>query len=706
MARKRARTIPTGGGSAKPSPALDRPATHHWEKFVPFPIAAVGVLAYLNSLHAPFIFDDRYHIVENARIRRLWPLWEIVAHSSRPVVHLSLAVNYALGGLNPWGYHLFNVGIHILAALVLWGIVRRTLRSEPLKERWGAAAAWMAPLAALLWLAHPIQTESVTYTVQRGESLMGLFYLLTLYCAIRGSGGPRGVWWKTGAVGCCLLGMASKGVMVTAPLMALLYDRAFLSKSWGELWRRRYGLYAALAATWLVYPLLLANAPQEWNESAGFGYGGASSLQYAMTQPAVILHYLRLALWPQGLCLDYGWPVAGSAGEVWLPLMVVGLLLAATVRAWLRSPAVGFLGAWFFVILVPTSSFIPIADLAVEHRMYLSLAAVVMLAVIGLAALAQRWSAGGSKAAYTAGGLAVLLLLAVTIHRNVAYGSAVSIWEDTVSKSPGNPRAQYSLGTALEHDGRVPEAILHYELAIRENPHYADALTNLGHILAANGRAAEAVPYLERALLEKPRLPEAHNNLAFALVQLGKTEDALSHWELALKIKPDYAEAHNNLGIVLAQQGRVPEAMGHWEQAIRFDPQLADAYNNLAYALSQQGRIPEAMAHFEEALHLRPDFPEPAISLAKLLATLGPGRGGDPNRGITLARHACEVQGNRQAGCLDTLALCYAAANRFDEAVQAETNAVALARAAGQLDFARETESRLALYRNKRTGAL
>src|SRR5262249_10339323 len=156
-------------------------------------IVALGVAAYLNSLRAPFIFDDRYHIVENLRIRQLWPPWEILAHSSRPVVHLSLALNYALGGLDPWGYHAFNIGVHVLAALVLYGSLRATFLSDSLRHRWARVATPLAGMIAAIWLAHPIQTESVTYTIQRGESLMGLFYLLTLYCVIRLHRSERGM---------------------------------------------------------------------------------------------------------------------------------------------------------------------------------------------------------------------------------------------------------------------------------------------------------------------------------------------------------------------------------------------------------------------------------------------------------------------------------------------------------------------------------
>ncbi len=354
----------------------------------------MGLLAYHNSLHAGFVLDDQPHITENPRIRQLWPPWDIVLHTSRPVVLFSVAVNYALGGLNPWGYHLFNVGVHILAALTLFGVARRAFVSEPLRSRFGEAAEWLAAVISLIWLAHPLQTEAVTYTIQRGESLMGLFYLLTLYCVVRGSGAPRSQGWSMAAVASCALGMASKPVMVTAPVVILLYDRAYLAKSWRDVMKRRWILHACLAATWLLLPRLLANGSTEWNESAGFAYNGVPPLDYALTQSGVILHYLRLAFWPQPLCFDYccayGWPVARTVGDAAPGLMVVGALLAVTIWTWWRNPALGFLGVWFFLILVPTSSFVPVADLAVEHRMYLPLAAVAAMVTVGGFAMGQN----------------------------------------------------------------------------------------------------------------------------------------------------------------------------------------------------------------------------------------------------------------------------------------------------------------------------
>lgn len=616
------------------------------------------------------------------------------------MVYLSLALNYAIGRLDPLGYHAFNVAVHIAAALVLYGILRRTFLFSVLRQRFGTSPNWVAGLIALIWLVHPIQTESVTYTIQRGESLMGLFYLLTLYCVIRASEPPHGTRWYAAAVASCCLGIGCKGVMLTVPLVVLLYDRVFLSRSWAELIQRRWRLYAALAATWLLYPLLLSQAPVEWKESAGFDYAGASPLQYAMTQPAVILHYLQLVFWPDKLCLDYGWPAARTIGDVFPQVLIIGGLLAAAIWAWLHKPVPGFAGAWFFIILIPTSSFIPIADLAADHRMYLSLAAVAALTVAGLFALARRL--GVPAIAWPAGVAIVLSLTVLTVRRNLDYASEIAIWQDTVDKSPGNPRAQYDLGHGLEVADRRQEATAHYEKALEEKPDYVDALNNLGHVLSVSGSAQEAVVYLERAIQLKPGLAEAHFNLGYALAQQGRIKDAIAQLQEAIRIRPDFAGAHHNLGIALAMDGRIAEAIDQWEQALKLDPASADTHNNLAYALSQAGRMREAISHYEWALRLKPDYVQAQDSLAKLLATLSPADGGDPNRAIELASRACASTGNRVAGYLETLAVSYAAANRFDDAVRTAQDAIGVARATGHPDVAREMESRLDLYRHGR----
>ena len=668
---------------------------------MPLVLIVAGLLAYHNSFTGPFIFDDRLSIQENPTIRHLWPISQPLSppHAGaatvggRPVINLSLAINYALGGLDVRGYHALNLGVHILAGLTLFGVVRRTLLQPRLRERFGAVANELALAVAVLWTVHPLQTESVTYIVQRAESIMGLFYLLTLYCFIRGAESPWPRVWYGLCLSACALGMASKQVMASVPLLVMLYDRAFVSRSFREAWRRRWPLYLALASTWILLGYLVFFHGSFGNAVINAEFRGVTWWQYLLTEPGVILHYLRLAAWPDPLCLDYyGWPLSGSWASILLPALVIAILLGATAWAWKTNSAWGVLGAWFFLILAPSSSFIPLDSPAYEHRMYLALAAVVVLAVMGIHAVAGRRTV--AVVAVLAVGLGVL-----TVQRNQDYRSSIAIWGDTVAKRPGNPRAQYNLGCSLQQKGRMQEAMEQWEQALRLKPDYAEAQHNLGLALSQVGKFEEAIGHYEQALRIKPDFAEAHNNLGLALSRIGKIQEAIGHYEQALRIQPDFPEAQYNLGLALARLGSLQEAIGHYEQALRLKPDYAEVHYNLGCSLQQEGRMQEAMQHWEQALRSKPDYAETENNLAWLLATLASADGGDPARAVTLAERACELTDNRVAGDLDTLAAADAAAGRVNEAIATAQKAIELARSAGQTQIVNEIETRLELYR-------
>jgi len=219
-------------------------------------LAVAVILAYMNSLSVPFIFDDRGSVVDNRYIQKLSPLTDVLFKAipdsppaGRPIVSLSFAINYALGGLNVYGYHLFNIAIHLASSLALWGVLRRMFLNTRLHARFGKSAPFLSFAGALIWAVHPLLTESVTYISQRTELLMGLFYLLTLYCAIRTWQSKYALFWSVLAVLSCAIGMGCKEVMVSAPLMVLLVDVVLVSKSWRSALRQHLLLYIGLAAT-------------------------------------------------------------------------------------------------------------------------------------------------------------------------------------------------------------------------------------------------------------------------------------------------------------------------------------------------------------------------------------------------------------------------------------------------------------------------
>jgi Tfp pilus assembly protein PilF len=560
-------------------------------------ILTAGIAAWSNSFKSPFIFDDFGAIRDNPTLRH-FPSWQyFVPLQARPVVQLTLALNYCLGGTGTTGYHVFNLAVHLLAALALFGIIRRTLRLPPLAERFGEnAATAVAFSAALLWTIHPIQTEAVTYIVQRMESLMALFYLLTLYCFIcAAEGPPNAVAWQVAAVAACALGMGSKEVMVSAPLIIVLYDRTFIAGTFREALRRRWGLYLGLAATWLILARSVFEAVGPGAPSAGFNLPGVTPLQYAQSEFGVILHYLRLAFWPAGLCLDYDWPIAHSAADIAPGAMVVGALLAATIWALVRRPKWGFAGAWFFLVLAPTSSIMPIKDLAFEHRMYLPLAAIATVCVVAAYGLGKRcvrrMTASPEtrkflgRAAATGTVLSVAGVLGwLTFDRNADYRDAVAIWQDTVNKRPENPRAWYNLADAYSRTGNADAAFPCLNKAIELKPDYVEAFNNRGVAYGKAGRLKEAMRDLDQAIALDPNDAAAYCNRGNLYAAAKRPAEAISDFDRAIKLMPDYADAYNNRGAAYTKTGHLEEAMRDLNRAIALDPDEANAYLNRAVA--------------------------------------------------------------------------------------------------------------------------
>ena len=587
-------------------------------------ILATTVLAYANSFSGAFIFDDLPWIEANPHIRHFWPLWNALQPpqgapgTGRPVVCLTLALNYAVSGLDPWSYHLTNLAIHVSAALILFGIVRRTLRGARLRDRFGTQANGLAAAVAVCWAVHPLQTESVTYIIQRTESLMGLFLLLTLYCVIRGHHSPRRSRWYAAAVICCALGMGSKEGMVIAPIIVLLYDRIFLADSWAELWKQRSALHACLAATWLILiSLVIVNTARG---SALMGSPAVSWWRYAQNQFGAIANYLRLTFWPDTLCLDYGWQVSTLPGS-WIAVgvMLAVCLVAATGWALANVPPMGFLGAWFFLTLAPSSSVVPIQDMVAERRMYLPLVAVVTLTVIaawnGLSTLGRRF-----KLTPTTLGWAFFTLIAGalawrTAQRNHDYHSAIAIWAKTTRQRPQNGRAWNNLGYAYHKAGRFDSAVACFQRAIKLLPTYgvvprSAAYDNLAKVRIKQGRYGEAIRHLSEALRLNPYNADAHNDLGFALQQLGGQEQAMVHFRTAIRLQPDHAFAHYNMSLLLIDLGDFDEALRELQTARRLLPDRPEILFKLGVLLSNHQRYSEACANFTEALRLKPDFEE------------------------------------------------------------------------------------------------
>ncbi len=589
-----------------PTPPL--PPVCAWPRLArlaPLLLALAALAAWHNSFQGPFILDDLPAIPENPTLRSLWPPAGVLQPpgdgqtvTGRPLVNLSLALNWAATGERVWSYHAANLAIHFLAACALFGVARRTFRSAPLAARCGAGATPLAFALALLWLVHPLQTESVTYIVQRAESLVGLWLLLALYAAIRGFDAPAPARWHALAVVSALAGMATKEVMFAAPMLVWLHDRTFLAGSFGAALRRRPLFYAALASTWLLLGALVWHTGTR-GATAGFGLG-ISPWHYLLTQCSAIVHYVRLVVWPAPLVLDYGFSVVKSPAEVWPQaalLVAAGLgTLVAVVR---RSPW-GFPGAWFFLLLGPSSSILPVATQTIaEHRMYLPLAAVLAVPLV----LAHAGT--GRRAGWLLAAVA-LASVTLTVRRNTDYRSALAIWHDTAVKRPLNARAHQEFALALFRGGRAADSLPHFVRALELEPGYGKGRHNYAGALADSGRLDEAAAQYQRLLADTPDFVLAHYGLGNVRRLQGRRAEALACYEAALRLEPAFAPARNNAALLLSEAGQLDAALVHFEAAARARPDLVEARFNLANALARAGRPAEAIPHYETVLRLQP----------------------------------------------------------------------------------------------------
>jgi tetratricopeptide (TPR) repeat protein len=534
-------------------------------------------LVYANSFTGPFIYDDEPNILQNPYLRSLWPLDKALIAppksglDGRPIASLSLALTYALFGYRVWGYHLINLLIHIFAGLTLYGIVRRSLLTERLKGRFGKDSSILAWVVAVLWLLHPLQTESVTYIIQRIESLMGLFFLLTLYTAIRASQSPRPGIWLGLSVVCCALGMGTKEVMIVAPVMVLLFDYLFIYESLSVALKQRAIYYGALAGCWIILGLLLMSGAR--STGAGFDIG-IGPVEYAANQCRIILHYIRLSFWPAQSCLDYKWELLKDWGQL-LPFVgVISIITIIGIWGLYCRKGFSYPVLWFLGTLAPTSSFIPVANPAFEHRMYLPLAGLIALVVvygyIFLSRLSRRF---GKIEALSHTGLVLVFIVASafgirTFLRNRDYKSVVSIWQANVEAVPENPYSRVNLGKALFLSGRAEEAIVQFIRALEIAPQYAEAHNNLGVVLKSQGKIEQAIEHYKAALRTNPDYPDALFNLGNAYLSQGETEQAVYYYNRAVLVKPDFAEAHNRLADALKSQGKFEQAEFHYRKAL------------------------------------------------------------------------------------------------------------------------------------------
>jgi tetratricopeptide (TPR) repeat protein len=664
-------------------------------RLLPLALVLLTVACFANGLATPFQFDDARLAMEDPP-----GFW------MRPVLWWTVLANRRLASGGTYGYHGVNLAIHVAAGLLLYDLIRRTLARLP---DWGEphARSSFAFAAALLWLVHPLQTESVTYLSGRSESLAGLAYLTTLYAVARAALSARPRPWLALSLVAFALGMGVKEILATAPLVVLLYDRSFLSGSFAGALRGRRGFYAALFAADLVIATF-SIGPQLLEEGgvAGFDAAVFGPWEYLRTQAGVLLHYLGLAFVPRGQCIDYWWRAAGGVEE-WLPQgLAIATLLGLTAWGLARRAPWAFLGAWFFLVLAPTSSFVPQQDAACERRMYLSLAAVAVAAVAGGWRLARLAPVPPARLVVAGSLLLAVPLGYATVRRNQSYASPLVLWQNTVDRAPHNWRAQLAFGTELllagrleeasaalersielhprpntflllaearERLGRFERALLAYEGAELLRPDHSETRQRRARLHVRLGAAAldrqvwvEAEGHFRAALALDPAVPAGHGGLARALFQQSQREAALAELEPALEEEPDDASLHTLRGACLSALGRPAEAVEPFRRALTLPPETAEEHFNLGRALLEADAAVDALPHARNAVLLAPAHPQMQDLLAR--ARLASPEAAERLLAVSAAEEAARLSGYAKPRLLETLARAHAARGERERA--------------------------------------
>jgi len=594
-------------------------------------LGAVGVLAMLPALRADFVFD-----AESAVAEARYPIepWEQAWSSGRPLTDWTFAVNRTLLGPEPWGYAAVNLLFHGLATALAWAVLHATMRrlGRPRRE-----AAVIAALATLLWAVHPLQAHVTAYVVQRSELLASLGILLSLWCNDLASRtfrrGVRWAWLGGVAVG-LLLAVGAKQVGLVAPVLLLLQDRLLLARRWRDVWRAKWPVYAAgvaligVGVVWLgVGRLLTVGAA-----TVGFHFGVPWELYFA-NQPRVIVRYVFAAVWPVGLVVD---DFAGAPSRSLTPLVTsaAAVVTLGVVAAWRarRRPGLALAVLGSAVVLAPTSSFVPLADLSMLHRFHLPLLAMAAIVTAGAAAAVRRARGAAPSASarrgLVAGALALGVVVVATLgaagwRRAAAFDDAVAFYRAELAARPENQRARLNLAGALVRRGETDEATRWYRAAHRDDPGDVVIWPLLGEQLARQGDP-RGPHLLEAAVKLTPDAAAAQQRWGEYLVATARIDEGLAALREAVRLEPRRPSRHAAMGLGLARAGRLDAAEAALRRAIELDPRPAvETRFNYGLVLREQGKVDAAIQTLRTARRDRPDDAEIAVALGGALELAG-----------------------------------------------------------------------------------
>jgi len=604
-------------------------------------VIVVGFLIYSNSFHGPFAFDDFEQIVNNRFIRITdldsKSLWDAALKSpgrNRPVANISLALNYYLGAYNVFGYHIFNILIHIFNGVLVFFValilITQDLRLKPngpVMHAEGSAVVFFTALAAaLVFVAHPLQVQSVTYIIQRMNSMAVLFFFCAflLYIHGRRTSIQRKRWILfSGSLLSWILALGSKPIAATLPFIIWLYEWYFLQNMDRNWIKRNYQYFLGLAA--LLVLLILFYLGKHPIDTLFEGYTGMNFTlsERILTEFRVVVFYLSLLFYPHPsrLNLIHDFSISHSlfapATTLFALLFILALLVLACYQA-NRRRLFSFCIFWFFIHLVIESTVIGI-DLVFEHRLYLPMFGFTLFGACALLALFSNKTTWAILISV----FIVFTLGTGTYIRNRVWQDNLTLWSDVIAKNPRSYKAHFNLGSDFIRQGKLDAAIAHFSQALRIKPRYDKAHTNLGIALERQGKIKQAIAHYYAALKINPGSAVAHYNIGVVLNTEGKIKQALFHYLEALRLNPHFVEARNNLFIALDQQGKHAQALHHLTEALKSNPHHVEALNNLALAKEKQGRFKQAIELYFQALQIKPGHALTYNNLGVVLTRLG-----------------------------------------------------------------------------------
>lgn len=593
------------------------------------------VLCYHHTLDVPFVFDDRTSIVENQKLTDLSNFYSLKnIRAQRPLTDFTFALNYHFGELDVMGYHLINIFIHIFASLLVYVLALKILircgSSKKTVEHVNFLIA--AAFAALIFATHPIQTQAVTYIVQRYTSMAALFYLAAVLLFIFGRQAVADIGNRSVlGIGagrlfmpvrtilsfplCFVFAMAaflSKQSALSLPLMILMIEYAMFDRSWAGWKRKLYFIVPALLA-FLIFVLystgalqgdvslgrLLEETSRRARETLAVTRG-----EYLLTQFKVIPIYIGLVLWPVNQNIDHMYPFVTSLFQSWTFWGMLLTILTASIGIIFKTryPVI-FIGIfWFFIALSVESSLIPIRDAMFEHRVYLAMFGPAVITGFIFLKLVAKY-----RLSAIITGLALLAILCFsTYQRNALWLDPVELWADSISKNPFSYRAQYNYGLELARKNNPAQALEHFHESIRLRPGFSNGHYNAGLAYQVLNDLEQALKHYQAAAENDPQHVKARLNASVILARKGKLQDAADKLSEALKIDPENVDVLMNLAVISYNLGRAEKALSMLEQLLEEAPDNLNALINTAIISMEMGELNRAENYLLRAYRLRP----------------------------------------------------------------------------------------------------